>query len=446
MFQGRVDKQGVVCGLCLVERVARTLCLCFVFLLPVCGRLCVIFAAVCTRVGGVCEACNFSSLWVKSQVHVKWLPCIDLSKYLSMGAGDGRCDGEDELAEFRVWIRAFGLGIFVFGTLLYSLSIAWWLVNKRQVYLAHRSFGLMFTSALGGYLVLIADPLSDFVGRKTVQCDLYVWLSFAILPLLMGPVTVRLLLFYNTARFHELVVQENERDDDSTKLLRRLTLQPVASSLRAWVRFFFCGCCSNGYFVDDTTSEAQKQERKPEGMSAPDLFRTRSTSQRSIGGNKTSAFYAATKPIFTIGVMMVFVIISAIGLGVKLSLKPTHQDDCYGCKIEQADLYTLAGVFGLVFFAAIFVLIKARRFPDPLGIISELQMLVFLMCIYAVALILAVLDPNEYQARGIFDYMFIGTFGVLLMHIVQCPYQVYRALQSSKKIKKDNAENVIGAY
>jgi hypothetical protein len=100
---------------------------------------------------------------------------------------------------------------------------------------------------------------------------------------------------------------------------------------------------------------------------------------------------------------------------------------CTGCVLRSEETAGLAAGMILISLLGLYMLVKVRNAPDPLGILREL----YAICVITLLLVgggiaLVVVDPRDMRQQGQFEWLYVVCIGCLVLHFIQCPLQVIK--------------------
>ncbi len=377
-----------------------------------------------------------------------------------MADGEEYCEDLGGLVEFDQRNRDAGLALFVFGTVYYVATVAWWYARREKFALRKRSFSLMALSAFGQWLGLCFICLVAWVGRNNFPCDVYIWLVFMIIPFAAGPIAVRLTLFHNKAKFNQALVQEAELGlqaswlnnlsaFQSLKLMARYKIRQISDSL----------CAQRGSgAVDDEDDKSARSSGTSLSIAMADLeeqkVETAKSAKKPLSVKKGDGIrlrFFATREFGWI-VLFMFFIFALIPVLLKYAAsKQTNRflgHGCTGCVLRSEETIGLAISMVFISLLGLYMLVKVWSSPDPLGILREL----YAICLTAMlmtggGIALAVVDPKDLRSQGQAEWLYLVCAGCLIIHFIQCPLQVIKTYKRKKVnvlAKDETLEHVLG--
>ena len=286
-------------------------------------------------------------------------------------------------------MRALGVALFSLATSYYLATLLWWFTRRRGYQLRKRQGTLMTLSAFGGWVQVVEAALFGFAGHAAIPCQLFYFVTYLILPLVSGPVVVRVLLFYNECAWHRLLLSDYGLGLRAGEINRSNNMQLICS-----------------------------------------LIRSRDTATRLL---------VRTRKVYGFTLLALFVATGALAAVVTNYGPGRVPYRCRGCDFNKRDAVVISVFLAAVIFVGVVTLASVRREPDPLGIIKELSLALCLGGVPAlVGILLSVVDPGQLRARGQVEWLYLISLGVLILHSVQCPMQV------RKTFRKKGWRNIAG--
>mmetsp|Transcript_7637 Transcript_7637/g.12357 ORF Transcript_7637/g.12357 Transcript_7637/m.12357 type:complete len:478 (+) Transcript_7637:273-1706(+) len=317
-------------------------------------------------------------------------------------------DGTHEHYEMSWGMRYFSLALFVFASVYFLVTVIWWRVRRNRPELASRSFWLMFLNMCGFYLQFTLGPLTNYITNANFPCDLFIWLTFLVLPLIAGPITTRILLFYNRGQYRLLLLDPKNRNEFIAD-----EAPTTCAAMRIWCMFSFC---------------------RNQQVDHPDDASTTSSSRF-----RRLAAHISTTPLYCVFVMFCFGILSGLFLLIRVLTDDIHMSPyghgCKGCHLVDKDYYLIFGLCIVVLIFDVYLIARVlRSVNDPFGIKKELWIVCATVLLIAVSGVLVLADPQHWQAQGLVDYTLIVSVTFLIMHTIQCTIPVWSTYAKAKPI------------
>jgi hypothetical protein len=373
-------------------------------------------------------------------------------------------------SEFNDLMRFLSLFLFLFYSISYPLTCAWWWTRRREPWLRKRQFALVVVGGLGMWCEICVAGLGNFTGRRTFPCDAHLWLTFLIVPLGVGSVFARLTLVYFSARYSGFLLSEGVR---AGARLDHVAFQREHSSLwssaKAVMRFFLFTCGDVDELLRQSPRSASVETDSAGlgkgaglGGARPEIARDKreraraaeleaksgaagvaaaeAAARREVGSlearreerRKTTvvALYLLTKPWHGIAITLCWTAVTLLVILAKAKLPgSTYGKGCAGCVVSVLDFLLLSLLLSAVVACILALLWKLRREPDPLGLLHEIQLTCACGVLIVAGTVLAMTDPAHVRRAGQFDWVLFCVVASIGVHTIACPLQVWRTYQ-----------------
>lgn len=322
--------------------------------------------------------------------------------------------GSERVApEYVLPVRVIALLLLVIVMLFYVLTIAWWFVERRHDNMVYKRSSLfMLLCAIGCMWVTLVLYQRLYIGPGKYLCDVYVW-RFLGIPAICGPVITRTLLFYARMRFNRLMV---EIDDSQSMVLEQYKHLSMANAMRAFRDRMLDNIPGiHREVIDDDDGEKSSVNRMENRLLFLFFFTTN----------------AYGVMIWTLTLIIAFIYISYL---YTVNDSPLGYG-CTGCGPMHNETAFLASVLLGMWAIGLLLLFHIRKEEDPLGIMSELRMVLWLYVPFVITSVLDTVDPGHTAKDGTFSWTLIMPLWFAAMHFVQCPMQLMKKYQRRVSVK-----------
>ncbi len=338
---------------------------------------------------------------------------------------------EPGLFDFKDYIRYIGLVMFILGTVFQVLTIAWWVVRRDHFLLRKRSLSFVVYSAIGLWFQIFTTGMGNYKTIYWIPCDVQLWTVYMIVPLAVGPIITRLVIFYNKARYSQLLLQDQASGSDAggqnldavkfmnTSLFQQLRILYKFKTRRAKQRR-----------VDMRNARKSRISLKKKHVAISPVADSGSL-QDASGGTEADlmasgiALYLMTTYVYSILILGGWLSIGAIFIAIKYLQKDTpygqFKNGCYGCTMQGLDSIFLGIMVLFVVTVGSYMIYILRDIPDPLGILKEIRLVLSVGLLIVGGIVLSAIDPGGLIDDGIWDWYYVVSFLCMVIHYIQCP-------------------------
>jgi len=331
----------------------------------------------------------------------------------------GICPPEGSFPEWSDAMRYLGLALFLFGVVVWPPFLFMLWKRRNHPYLKPRTVELTFISCAGLFMQLIMPGLVNFLGRDNVACDLILFLSVLVIPVGIGPIVIRFLIFANKVNWQ---IYLNDLRDEGEEFKAEnyagktgSTLGRIASLVKYNIGLVIAAAIRK--------PGSSRQIAVQGGVQGGNNSRL-----RQIKFFAQSGFY---------GVLLESVLtLSALAICIAVMVRedsPFGARGCTGCVISDQDFTYVIVIAAFLWFCVVVLLWVLRNADDPLRILRELKFVIIAPGIVALmSIILASYDVGGLRSNRSFDFFYGFSFVVHVVFYLQVIAPVMRSWELDK--------------
>lgn len=359
----------------------------------------------------------------------------------------------------RPGYREAFLALFVLCLVFVFAGIAlFFRARRRSGRLTKRSFLLLLISGTATVLSAVSVLLREYMGREHFDCRTVMILHYLVMPLAVGPLTVKINVYAFRLRksYVKAGLSYKGVRKEQDRIENRLQAQRGWIAL-VWSRFASFLVMKRKGFVD-TTAALKDEETVHGGTTNADFdeenhahsFRSntrRKTSHKSTGSfwGRNATELEAELPlgdlvrnesaVFSLVMVCMLTLPFVAVIVYRATTDAKYVLACAGCDFEPLDVYLLAAL--AVLLCTVFVLSTLRVWnsPDPLYVLWECKLCVFVFVLCGIPeLVLYLLDPNAWEREYQITWFVFETVWCSLLFFIQSYSQVFTTLYVNSKM------------
>jgi len=370
-------------------------------------------------------------------------------------------DPEMAKKEFPDWTRKLSLVLFIISACYFSITLLWWFARRKHYLIRKRSTLFMVLSTMGSIFLTVGVQMRVYSGLSSFSCDLYNW-RLVGMPCVMGPIVVRLVLFYNRSRFSQMLLDRGHRDvaiedyNNLTPLNAFCTYFSSFLSMSALREAAKSMCCypdlERSANVVEAPFERNNDEMRTEynnvsvdpNTGGVDVERSQLDSRepsvcvgsaqilsvQSLSGSQRQLLiaYFKTTNVYGLMVLAIFVFCVTLYVGSKAfhHNTPYGGKGCVGCHADRYDAAVLGGTILGIGIVGIYVMFHVNLKEDALGVAKELRSCLWWILATVAMILFTAIDPRRIQQDRVFPLVIFVPLFLMGLHFVQCPLQVYK--------------------
>jgi len=294
------------------------------------------------------------------------------------------------------------------------------------------TFGLSFE--------FIVPALTNYYGRDKFPCDLTLSLTVMFLPIGVGPLAVRLVMFANRGEWQDALKDTSMDEFSAEKFEKRSFWRNLASTLRYKGRKMLSCMQSN------SASSAEVSAESFGGLNNVDLFDDRS----SVTSRKVKFFLQSRFYGFLLQFLVTVFSLGILAAAIRAEDSSYGGKGCSGCELSDAQ-FNFIIVLGFVIYSFfISMVIALRKKSDPLGIKRELKLAAFTAgTLMIIGALFATLDVGKLRSERVFDFyyflnigIFFGLFWLVILPVIQS-FRIDRARRERRMSSTSTLEDAL---
>jgi len=303
-----------------------------------------------------------------------------------------------------IWFTAMPLGIWL------------WYRRRNHPYLMPRSFELNVIAMCGLSFEFISPSLSNYTGRDKFPCDLILFLTMFVLPIGIGPLLVRLVIFANKNNW------QNSIKNTSVEALDWELARSFCWAFATATKYQCSRFCQDSSRAKETAIQAGEGENENEDHHAE-------AASRRVKFFLQSRGYG----LLLQGGIVVLAIVCLIA-SIQEEDSPYGGQGCFGCEVDNTPFLVLLVVGVILYALCLMIFVSLRKRPDPLGIKLEIgQAALAAGGLMLAGAILSTVDAGGLRESRSFDIYYLFNVGIFIALYLL----IYRPVLKSYDIDKN---------
>jgi len=319
------------------------------------------------------------------------------------------------LVMFVLWFTVAPLGLFLFHR------------RRSHPYLRGRSFELNVISTIGLSLEFIVPAFTNYIGRDKFPCDVILSFTMMVLPIGVGPLAVRLVMFANRGEWQKSLQNTSMDEFNAAKF----KTGSFTTELLGFITYKF----RKVVYGTKEREVNDSQVASPDddiGMEELESLDGRSTASRKAKFFLQSRFYGL--------LLQTFITLFALAMLTAAILEdgsPYGGKGCYGCEVDNKEFMYLLVLGILLYTFAVALIVLLRKRPDPLGIKREISLAVIIAgSLMLLGAILSTFDVGQMRESRSFDIYYLFNLGIFIGFWIL----IYQPLLESYRIDQNRLE------